>query len=344
MTGNSVRTCQADSQWSGTEPTCNPIVCGNLTDPANGEVNTPGGTAFGNEAVYQCDLGYVLNGPSSRLCKTNGSWTGSEPVCNAVDCGFLGNPCNGEVDISGGTQFNQQAMYSCQEGYTLVGDAERSCLLSGHWNGSQPCCIRNCGSLGNPANGTVSTPDGTLLGMQAIYECGKGAHLSGDSIRTCRIDGWSGEEPKCRVCPDEFEYYFDVTDSCYFIQNDTNWPAGAANWLEAREVCLNKSSKLAEVETDDEHLFLLDTINDIGAGSGTDYYIGGREIEENIWVWDSTNATITTFFWGQGRPFHDYKLSCLFMCDGCKDVQTFYWNDYFCDSYRRQYICEVPAL
>lgn len=59
-------------------------VCGVLTDPTNGQVNTSAGTAFGNEALYQCDPGYVLSGPSSRQCKTDGSWTGSEPVCNAV--------------------------------------------------------------------------------------------------------------------------------------------------------------------------------------------------------------------------------------------------------------------
>ena len=35
----------------------------------------------GAEATYACNMGYVLEGNSTRTCDDNGTWTGSVPEC-----------------------------------------------------------------------------------------------------------------------------------------------------------------------------------------------------------------------------------------------------------------------
>ena len=56
----------------------------------------------------------------------------------------------------------------------------------------------NCGSLPDPANGSVDHTAGTSLGQTANYSCNTGYNLMGDSTRTCNAtENWSGSEPTC---------------------------------------------------------------------------------------------------------------------------------------------------
>ena len=57
------------------------VDCGSLPDPANGIVNTLGGTTFESLATYRCNEGYVLSYPTSRTCLSSGLWSGAEPRC-----------------------------------------------------------------------------------------------------------------------------------------------------------------------------------------------------------------------------------------------------------------------
>ena len=46
-----------------------------------------------------------------------------------------------ELSVSyNSTIYNSIAMYSCENGYNLVGVAERTCLSSGNWSGDRPYC------------------------------------------------------------------------------------------------------------------------------------------------------------------------------------------------------------
>ena len=58
----------------------------------------------------------------------------------AVSCGEPDSPTNGSVDTSAGTSFGDVARYSCDEGYTLIGQNETTCQDDGQWNGSVPTC------------------------------------------------------------------------------------------------------------------------------------------------------------------------------------------------------------
>ena len=61
-------------------------------------------------------------------------------VLTAVDCGTLTNPVNGQVTHTGRTTYRQTATYSCDTGYNLVGDNNRTCQATGMWSGSEPVC------------------------------------------------------------------------------------------------------------------------------------------------------------------------------------------------------------
>ena len=63
-------------------------------------------------------------------------------LLTAVDCGNLTDPANGSVNHTAGTTFGQNATYSCDTGYNLVGDSTRTCNATGNWSESEPTCER----------------------------------------------------------------------------------------------------------------------------------------------------------------------------------------------------------
>ena len=57
----------------------------------------------------------------------------------------------------------------------------------------------DCGSLPDPANGSVNHTAGTTVGRNATYSCNTGYNLVGDSTRTCQAEGnWSGSASTCQ--------------------------------------------------------------------------------------------------------------------------------------------------
>ena len=58
----------------------------------------------------------------------------------SVDCGTLTNPAYGQVGHTAGTTFGQEASYTCNPGYNLVGGSSRTCQATGVWSGSAPNC------------------------------------------------------------------------------------------------------------------------------------------------------------------------------------------------------------
>ena len=58
-----------------------------------------------------------------------------------ADCGFLEDPENGAVMLSGST-VDSTATYECDAGYVLVGGEDtRMCQENGEWSGTAPSCI-----------------------------------------------------------------------------------------------------------------------------------------------------------------------------------------------------------
>ena len=54
----------------------------------------------------------------------------------------LSAPTNGAVTVNG----HRTAVYSCEEGFELVGDVMRTCTSNSQWSGEAPVCQSNPGN------------------------------------------------------------------------------------------------------------------------------------------------------------------------------------------------------
>ncbi|MCA9532348.1 MAG: hypothetical protein KC593_01670 [Myxococcales bacterium] len=202
LTGSATRQCQASGAWTGSAPTCDPVMCPNVTAPANGAVTAMTGS-FGDAITYSCSVGYTLTGgDADQTCLATGSWSSTAPTCQAVLCPDLTAPANGSVD-DGDNSVGTVAAYSCNSagGYAPVGGTPRTCQANGSWTGTAPsCALRDCGSAPSAnANGTSTPPGNTLVGASATYSCNPG--YTGGGTLTCLPTGsWSAATaPSCTI-------------------------------------------------------------------------------------------------------------------------------------------------
>ncbi|GBL94822.1 Limulus clotting factor C [Araneus ventricosus] len=116
----------------------------------------------GTRLHYSCDEGYVLKGVADLICEDNGFWSEEEPpTCAEVRCEKFGPVSNGRVvvfftsidsrrrtiDEKGGLNYpvGTRLLYSCDQGYTLLGNKTLICESSGRWSDNEPLCTNKCG-------------------------------------------------------------------------------------------------------------------------------------------------------------------------------------------------------
>ncbi|KAL4229791.1 hypothetical protein ACF0H5_010182 [Mactra antiquata] len=143
-------------------------------------------------ANYSCIAGYTMSGNPDRICLTDRSWTPVPPSC--VQCESLSDLSSGHISIDT-TGYISTAIYTCTDGYVIVGDNTRSCLDDGTWNGTAPYC--ECETPDTPLNGVVYSN-----GFIANYSCTVNYTLNGSIQRTCSNagTGWSSSDPLCNKC------------------------------------------------------------------------------------------------------------------------------------------------
>ena len=105
---------------------------------------------FGAELKVSCHPGFRLAGRRSSLhCGTEGRWQDGGLECRPVVCGQLSPPSHGQVEHQDrrgaqlpGTDvpWGGSAVFSCQEGRQLVGQAAPHCLENGTWSQGSPQC------------------------------------------------------------------------------------------------------------------------------------------------------------------------------------------------------------
>ncbi|KAH0502555.1 CUB and sushi domain-containing protein 3 [Microtus ochrogaster] len=216
--GSSVLICQPNGQWDKPLPECISDTTGTCGDPGTPGHGSRQESDFRTKSTvrFACDSGYILYGSEERTCLSNGSWTGRQPECKAVQCGNPGTTANGKVFRIDGTTFSSSVIYSCAEGYILSGPSVRQCTANGTWSGSLPNCtsranplppshlaliVISCGDPGIPANG-LRYGDDFVVGQNVSYMCQPGytMELNGSSVRMCTTNGtWSGLMPTCRA-------------------------------------------------------------------------------------------------------------------------------------------------
>ncbi|WAR08474.1 CSMD1-like protein [Mya arenaria] len=184
ISGPSSLTCSHNG-WSDA-PTCDLQDCGSLVI-ANGTVESPRGSKYGEVAIVSCDVGFERSGSSFITCG-NGPYWSDIPDCTIKDCGDF-NILLGHVNSSE-TVYGSVLAVTCDTGHVISGPSVVSCTADGSWSYSPTCSPDDCGQLSIP-NANVSIPYGTVYGANATIYCHEGFDLDGPPYLECLLSGWS---------------------------------------------------------------------------------------------------------------------------------------------------------
>uniref|UniRef100_A0A8C2Z0K3 CUB and Sushi multiple domains 3 n=1 Tax=Cyclopterus lumpus TaxID=8103 RepID=A0A8C2Z0K3_CYCLU len=186
--GSAERICFPNGTWSGRQPFCKPVQCGNPSTPAHGRISRVDGTTFSHAIVYSCIEGYFLTGSPTRQCLANGTWSGMPPNCTMITCGDPGVPANG-LRFGEDVAVGQNVTFTCQLGYVMIGAdnaVTRTCTNNGTWSGTLPACRGN----GDVSRLLKPVPNGLLegsvleWGTSVSYSCLPGYELSFPAVLT----------------------------------------------------------------------------------------------------------------------------------------------------------------
>ncbi|KAK3796935.1 hypothetical protein RRG08_032239 [Elysia crispata] len=206
LVGVSERTCQRNDTWSDEAPTCEATKCSPPQDLAYGDIEY---TDLSPGAVirYKCNEGYALTGEPHRLCQESLTISGEPPTCDPVNCGVVQTPPHGRItDLPDSTIYQAVVSFTCDLGYYLSGDDNRTCQSNGTWSGESPACfpVKCPPESGIVSNGYVNSTERTF-GDSLTYSCDYGYQLKGARVRVCQADGtWDQPRPICQTvqCPE----------------------------------------------------------------------------------------------------------------------------------------------
>uniref|UniRef100_A0A671WK77 CUB and Sushi multiple domains 3 n=1 Tax=Sparus aurata TaxID=8175 RepID=A0A671WK77_SPAAU len=204
-----VLTCVANGTWSGMLPQCLrnlPLSLSFCGDPG-----TPvGGFREGRSFIYQSEVSFtcapplILVGTATRLCESDGTWSGTQPRCiepTKTSCDNPGTPRYGSLNRTYGFKVGSVVSFQCQPGHLIQGSSSRTCQPDLTWSGTQPECIPHaCKQPESPLHVDVVGMDLPGFGYTLVYSCQHGFFLAGGSEhRVCKSDGtWTGKMPICR--------------------------------------------------------------------------------------------------------------------------------------------------
>ncbi|KAL5008705.1 hypothetical protein ScPMuIL_014286 [Solemya velum] len=220
---NATVTCEADRLWS-----CLRLKCPSLTPPGPSEDDStvscvnpivpehadfePVSTTVGSKAIYTCSDGFTLVGTAEVVCKPDGQWSDAEFVCQSgssegdstVSCVNPTVPEHADFEPVS-TTVGSKAIYSCSDGFTLVGSAEVVCKPDGQWSDAEFVCqslgpgsTDTCGEPLIQDNAIAVVSDKTV-GSVCTYVCGVGFTMDGDADIICKADGkWSEVDFTCK--------------------------------------------------------------------------------------------------------------------------------------------------
>ena len=196
LSNNSGVECLSDGQWNASNPTCDPVDCGNPGVPDNGQAH---GDIYNYTSIvtFSCDIGYILSDNYSIECQSNGQWNASNPTCDPVDCGNPGVPDSGQAhgDIY---TYTSIITFSCDTRYILSNNSGVECLSDGQWNASNPTCDPvDCGNPGVTDNGQAHGDIYTYTSI-VTFSCSNGYVLSDNYGIECESNGqWNASIPTC---------------------------------------------------------------------------------------------------------------------------------------------------
>ncbi|KAB0799990.1 hypothetical protein PPYR_07870 [Photinus pyralis] len=218
-----IKSCQCKTGYRATDRNgCETIKCPKLSPPEHGYFvrKKDCGNVLNNACGVRCEVGYTLIGSSIRLCQLSGTWSGDPPSCQVKTCSALSAPSHGFISCEHndlGIKYNRTdeplpvdtvCEFKCENGRTVVGSSQRTCLPLAQWDGLKVSCkLIKCNKLSNIPFGTIEPKSCTTakqsFGKKCTYTCQEGFKISGPSERICtgRHGIWSNKS-KQSYCED----------------------------------------------------------------------------------------------------------------------------------------------
>uniref|UniRef100_A0A8C4XK73 Sushi domain-containing protein n=1 Tax=Falco tinnunculus TaxID=100819 RepID=A0A8C4XK73_FALTI len=96
----------------------------------------------GMSVSYTCDPGYVLVGEAQLNCTSSGAWSVPAPQCEERLCPSPSPIDHGQHDGKDVKVFvpGKSVNYSCDPGYSLIGETALYCTVNGTWSIPYPRC------------------------------------------------------------------------------------------------------------------------------------------------------------------------------------------------------------
>ncbi|CAH1101957.1 unnamed protein product [Psylliodes chrysocephalus] len=180
-----------------------PKACGRPEQPPNSTMVAPNYNV-GSTIEYSCDEGHLLVGPTSRVCLETGFYNEFPPVCKRIQCGYPADIANGEYNlVNDSVGYLSRVIYTCDEGYEMIGRAQLACDIDERWNGPPPRCeALQCEAPAEIDNGIVDISNGSNYGSTVQYTCNSGYILNGQDTITCLSNGqYDYPVPTCDAAP-----------------------------------------------------------------------------------------------------------------------------------------------
>ncbi|CAB4068107.1 unnamed protein product [Lepeophtheirus salmonis] len=215
LSGNTKASCTRKGEWSAKPPSCQFVDCGAVPQLPNGNARYINGSTHLDSIVsYDSLLNIVVkevflllkkeDGTQAgrvitRRCNSDTTWTGSNPLCEFVDCGTPDVSKNGKYKLANnGTYYGSVAFYSCETHFKIEGFEKRRCEASGKWMPDAPKCVETtCNELKAPLNGSMIITH-NHVGGRATFKCDYGFDVKGDNDIRCLSSGsWSSWTPNC---------------------------------------------------------------------------------------------------------------------------------------------------
>ncbi|XP_076821926.1 protein lev-9-like isoform X2 [Clavelina lepadiformis] len=117
--------------------------------PTDGSVSPSSGNRvlLDGTITYSCDPGYFmknqLHGTLKATCLRSGNWNRPTPVCEESRCIVPQTPAHGTLSRSAGEKVpaDRSVSFTCDEGYTMIGQPTIYCRRSGTWSNEFPECV-----------------------------------------------------------------------------------------------------------------------------------------------------------------------------------------------------------
>lgn len=211
---------------------------------------------YNSSCIFTCNEGYTLVGSLKAKCTAPDHWTYEAPKCEAVQCAPLVAPDNGEIKCQESSSYKTQCLFTCQQGFKLIGSSDLSCLSSGKWTSAAPKCeALKCDALTAPSMGKMNCTH--LLGefeygSVCTFDCGYDLSLNGTSTIECDSSGrWSTEPPTCEVVKRPIISPTYITVGAVSASASLMSVAGLLLWLAKR---LRKTAKKFTPSNSCQHL------------------------------------------------------------------------------------------